>query len=99
MGFCCAGTPQAQQHFPAPIVRLGVVGIEFECLAKGICRGLVIALLGIHQAEIEMRSGVTSVERESLVEVRGGLAPLTEAIIAQAEVVVQTGRGPGAAGG
>ena len=44
-----------------------------------------------------MRSGVAGVEREGLVEMRGGLAPLTEAIIAQAEVVVQARRGLGAA--
>ena len=82
MGFCCAGTPQAQKHFPAPIVRLGVVGVEFECLGKGIRRSLVIALLGIYQAEIEMRSGIAGVEREGLVEMRGGLGPLTKTIIA-----------------
>ena len=57
--------PQAQEHFPASVVRLNVVGFQFKCLGKGIGRGLVITLLGIHQAEIEMCADVLWVERTS----------------------------------
>ena len=48
MGFCFVGTSQAQEYFPPPIVRLAVIGVEFECPSKGIRRGLVIALPSVH---------------------------------------------------
>ena len=64
MGFCFAGIPQAHQYFPAPVVRLDVIGIKFECLGKSIHRCWVVSLFSIHQAEVEMRFGVAGIKRE-----------------------------------
>ena len=56
MASASLGYPQAHQYFPAPVVRLDVIGIKFECLGKSIHRSWVVSLFSIHQAEVEMPS-------------------------------------------